>query len=152
MIEQGRELRIENVLSFRKKVLQNELNTQMENIGKFLSDNSLKKVIMMANTMLLNNVNFMELTHDFTELSNQELMYVDGGVNWNAIKAGVAIVALGVAIAATAGLATVPIAVIDKMKSVKTLVNGTMEVTFISGGKEYVSRRNVSLLRKTLEV
>lgn len=41
---------------------------------------------------------------------------------------------------------------IDRMKSVRTLINGTMEVTFLSGSKEYVSRRNVSLLRKTLEV
>ena len=44
MIEQGRELRIENVLSLRKKVLQNELNTEMAKIGNFLSDNSPKKV------------------------------------------------------------------------------------------------------------
>ena len=39
-----------------------------------------------------------------------------------------------------------------KMKSVRTLINGTMEVTFLGGGKEYVSRRSVALLRKALEV
>ena len=44
MIEQGRELRIENVLSLRKKVVQNELNNEMAKIGIFLNDNSLKKV------------------------------------------------------------------------------------------------------------
>ena len=44
MIELGRELRIENVLSLRKKVVQNELNTEMGKIVKFLSDNSLRKV------------------------------------------------------------------------------------------------------------
>ncbi len=44
MIELGRELRIEKVLSLRKKVLQNELNNEMAKIGRFLSDNSLRKV------------------------------------------------------------------------------------------------------------
>ena len=47
------------------------------------------------------------------ELTMDEMMMVDGGkVNWNTVAAGFAIVGVGIAIAATGGLATVPIAVI----------------------------------------
>ena len=48
----------------------------------------------------------------FVELTNQELMNIDGGINWGVVAAGAGIVGLGLAIAATGGLATVPVAVI----------------------------------------
>lgn len=70
----------------------------------------------------------------FTELSNQELMSVDGGIDWNAIKTGLAIVALGVAIAATAGLATVPIAVIVGAGTVGEIVVAGAAVTAAATG------------------
>jgi effector-binding domain-containing protein len=43
MVEQGRELRLENVLSLRKKIAQSEINNEMIKIGKWLNDNGLKK-------------------------------------------------------------------------------------------------------------
>ncbi len=48
----------------------------------------------------------------FIELTEQELMSTDGGVDWAAIGVGIAAVGLAVAIVGTAGLATVPVAVI----------------------------------------
>lgn len=48
----------------------------------------------------------------FVELTNQGLMNIDGGINWGVVAAGAGIVGLGLAIAATGGLATVPVAVI----------------------------------------
>lgn len=44
MIEQGKELRLENVLSLRKKIAQNEIINEMMKIGQFLKDNGLRKV------------------------------------------------------------------------------------------------------------
>jgi|LSQX01.3.fsa_nt_gb hypothetical protein len=43
MIEQGRELKYDNVLSLRKKILQNEINKEIQKFGLYLKDNLLKK-------------------------------------------------------------------------------------------------------------
>lgn len=43
MVEQGRELRLENVLSLRKKMDRSEINVEMMKIGKWVNDNGLKK-------------------------------------------------------------------------------------------------------------
>ena len=43
MIAQGRELKFDNVLSLRKKMLQNDLNTEMNKIGELLLDAGLKR-------------------------------------------------------------------------------------------------------------
>lgn len=59
----------------------------------------------MTYAMSLNNVGFAELTQN-------EMMCVDGGINWGAIGVGLAAVGLAVAIVGTAGLAAVPVSVI----------------------------------------
>ncbi len=43
MIQSGKELKVENVLSLRKRMTQEEINTEMGKIGKFLQDNEIKK-------------------------------------------------------------------------------------------------------------
>ena len=43
MVETGREFKIENVLTLRKKMTQAELLQEMQNIGKFLEQNNIKK-------------------------------------------------------------------------------------------------------------
>ncbi|RJE89061.1 AraC family transcriptional regulator [Paenibacillus sp. 1011MAR3C5] len=43
MVETGREFKIENVLSLRKKMTQQEIQQEMMNIGKLLEQNGLKK-------------------------------------------------------------------------------------------------------------
>lgn len=44
MIQSGKELKVENVLSLRKRMTQEEINIEMGKIGKFLQDNEIKKV------------------------------------------------------------------------------------------------------------
>ncbi len=43
LIEAGKEIKLENVLSLRKKVTQQDVNSEMMKIGKFLQDNGAKK-------------------------------------------------------------------------------------------------------------
>jgi len=43
MIEQGKELKFDNVLSLRKKMSQNDMNNEMKKINKLLLDNGLKR-------------------------------------------------------------------------------------------------------------
>lgn len=43
MIEQGKEIRLENVLFLRKRIPQNKLNEEIQNIGLYLNNNSLKR-------------------------------------------------------------------------------------------------------------
>ena len=42
-VEEGKSIRLENVLSLRKKMAQTEINTEMMKIGRFLNDNGLRK-------------------------------------------------------------------------------------------------------------
>lgn len=44
MIEQNRDLKIENVLSLRKKMTQTVINTEIADIGRFLEKNGFRKV------------------------------------------------------------------------------------------------------------
>ena len=46
------------------------------------------------------------------ELTQNELHEVNGGVDWEKVGIGVGIVSLGIVIAGTAGLATVPISIL----------------------------------------
>lgn len=50
------------------------------------------------------------------ELREEELLNVDGGIDWGVIGVGIGAVALGAAIAATAGLATLPVAVLWELE------------------------------------
>lgn len=50
MIESGKSIRFENLLSLRKKVTQEELNGQMMKIGQFLKEKNLKKNGPIINT------------------------------------------------------------------------------------------------------
>lgn len=43
MIQSGKELKLENVLSLRKRMTQEEINTEMGKIGKLLQNNEIKK-------------------------------------------------------------------------------------------------------------
>ncbi len=43
MIQSGKEFKLENVLSLRKKMTQEEIKNEMGKIGKFLQDNGIKK-------------------------------------------------------------------------------------------------------------
>lgn len=43
IVEAGKEIKLENVLSLRKKMTQEEINSEMMKIGKFLQDNGAKK-------------------------------------------------------------------------------------------------------------
>ena len=46
------------------------------------------------------------------ELTQKELLEVNGGIDWGAIGAGVAVISLGIVIVGTAGLATVPVSIL----------------------------------------
>jgi effector-binding domain-containing protein len=43
IVEAGKEIKLENVLSLRKKMTQEEINSEMMRIGKFFQDNGLRK-------------------------------------------------------------------------------------------------------------
>ncbi len=43
MIESGKELKLENVLSLRKRMTQGEINNEMVKMGKFLQENGIRK-------------------------------------------------------------------------------------------------------------
>ena len=43
MIETNKSIRLENLLSLRKKMTQQQINEEMMNIGKFLQENNIKK-------------------------------------------------------------------------------------------------------------
>lgn len=50
MVEAGKEFKLENVLSLRKKMTQEEINSEMIKIGKFLQDNGVTKSGPVVNT------------------------------------------------------------------------------------------------------
>ncbi|SHF16955.1 hypothetical protein SAMN02745195_01999 [Thermoanaerobacter uzonensis DSM 18761] len=50
--------------------------------------------------------------NEFMELTEDDLMVIDGGVNWAVVAAGTGIVLGAAALAVSAGLAFVPVAVI----------------------------------------
>lgn len=45
ILEIGKEFKIENVLSLRKKMTQQEIQQEMMSIGEFLEQNSFKKMV-----------------------------------------------------------------------------------------------------------
>ena len=62
MVKQGKELWLENVLSLRKKIVQNDINNEMIKIGKYLSDNGLRKTSpIVTATFEIKNVNSQQI-------------------------------------------------------------------------------------------
>lgn len=68
------------------------------------------------------------------ELNVMEIESVSGAVDWEKVAVGAAIVGLGVAIVATAGLAAVPVAVLGAATAGELVVAGAAVAAAAGGG------------------
>lgn len=68
------------------------------------------------------------------ELNEIEIVSVSGGVDWEQIGIGVAIIGVGVAVVATAGLATVPLSLVGAATFGEILVGGSALAFAGAGG------------------
>lgn len=68
------------------------------------------------------------------ELTQEELLEVNGGIDWSAIGAGIAVISLGIVVVGTAGLATIPISVLAAATAGELIVAGAGVTAAAAGG------------------